>query len=156
MNASNFKNNRTHSSMKDFAKTIQFVNCFCLISFAVSHSIEIYNWNVTRFLQEDGNATAAATLGESVTWSLSNGGVWQISSEKNYYDCFFDDAKEVEGGVYQTWAAGVERGEKRRKRTKEINTLAARKVVPLEKESRLLSSERNLRERITTCVLEVL
>ena len=100
------------SSMKYFAnKTIHFVNCLCLTPLVLSHSIDIYNWNVTRFLQEDGNATAVATLGENITWSLSNGGVWQFLSEQHYYDCFFDDAEEVEGGIYQTWAEGVERNE---------------------------------------------
>jgi len=46
--------------------------------------------------------------------------------------------------------------ETRPNRTKEINISAARRVVNLVKESRLLSRERNLRERTTTCVMEVL
>lgn len=77
-------------------------------------SIVINDWNVSLYLQSDGNATARAFLGETVTWiETSNatsttpgeGVVLEFQDEDAYYACNITNATTtvVANSTFETW-----------------------------------------------------
>jgi hypothetical protein len=95
--------------MKFLTLLLSLVSTFSSLSFVFGDSIIIQDWDVTLYLQLDGNATARAYLGETVTWSGDSGEVLQFVDDDDYYSCNITNATTtpVPSNVFETWPEGV-------------------------------------------------
>mmetsp|Transcript_4638 Transcript_4638/g.8901 ORF Transcript_4638/g.8901 Transcript_4638/m.8901 type:complete len:222 (-) Transcript_4638:90-755(-) len=96
--------------MKFLALFLALISTFSTLSSVSGDSIEIEDWNVTLYLQTDGNATARAYLGETVNWIGDAGRpVLQFYDDDDYYTCNITNATTfaVPNNVFETWPEGV-------------------------------------------------
>jgi hypothetical protein len=95
--------------MKCLALLLSLVSTFSSLSSVLGDSITIEDWNVTLYLQSDGNATARAYLGETVSWIGDAGAVLQFNDDDDYYSCNITNATTtpVPNNIFETWPEGV-------------------------------------------------
>ena len=90
-----------------FRSPLLLLSLQALIASVLGDSIVIGGWDgesLEPYLRDDGNYTAVSYFGETVTFSA---GAVQFDDEDAWLSCNYTASATVEGGVYETWPAGV-------------------------------------------------
>jgi hypothetical protein len=85
---------------------------YALSSLSPISGLDIDNWDVLAYVKDDGNATAFAYQGDTVTWTGTGSDMtYQFDTEEDYDSCDFMNATHLDNDVttiFESWPAGID------------------------------------------------